>query len=125
MDAAVFCEGGLIPDAVERCFERICEAAKKLGSLAEELCPGIRWHGIRGFGNFLRHEYDGIELELLLGHGAARSAAAENGGGNRRLPGCPKASAARRSPNLPPGLIESIGSRGASINVAEWDRRWC
>lgn len=65
MDAAVFCEGGLIPDAVERCFERICEAAKKLGSLAEELCPGIRWHGIRGFGNFLRHEYDGIELELL------------------------------------------------------------
>ncbi len=64
-DAAVFCEGGLIPDAVERCFERICEAAKKLGSLAEELCPDIRWHGIRGFGNFLRHEYDGIELELL------------------------------------------------------------
>jgi hypothetical protein len=26
---------------------------------------GIRWHGIRGFGNFLRHEYDGIELDLL------------------------------------------------------------
>jgi uncharacterized protein with HEPN domain len=65
MDAVVFRQGGIAPDAVERCFERICEAAKKLGSLAEELCPGIRWHGIRGFGNFLRHEYDGIELDLL------------------------------------------------------------
>ncbi len=65
MNAEVFCEGGMVPDAVERCFERICEAAKKLGSLAEELCPGIRWSGIRGLGNFLRHEYDGIDLELL------------------------------------------------------------
>ena len=65
MDGDVFCEGGMIPDAVERCFERICEAAKKLGPLAEEMCPEIRWHGIRGFGNFLRHEYDAIELDLL------------------------------------------------------------
>ncbi len=65
MDAVVFREGGVVPDAVERCFERICEAAKKLGIQAEELCPDIRWNGIRGFGNFLRHEYDGIELELL------------------------------------------------------------
>ena len=29
------------------------------------MCPDIRWHGIRGFGNFLRHEYDAIELDLL------------------------------------------------------------
>jgi hypothetical protein len=46
MDAVVFRESGVVPDAVELCFERICEAAKKLGILAEELCPDIRWNGI-------------------------------------------------------------------------------
>jgi uncharacterized protein with HEPN domain len=69
MNSVDFREGGLVPDAVERCFERICEAAKKLGDLAEELCPDIRWYGIRGFGNFLRHEYDSIELDLLWAMG--------------------------------------------------------
>jgi uncharacterized protein with HEPN domain len=65
IDMRIFREGGVVPDAVERCFERICEAAKKLGSQAEELCPDIRWAGIRGLGNFLRHEYDGVELDVL------------------------------------------------------------
>lgn len=65
MCLAEFLEGGMTCDAVERCFERICEASKKLGSLAEEMCPEIRWYGIRSFGNFLRHEYDGIELDLV------------------------------------------------------------
>jgi uncharacterized protein with HEPN domain len=67
MNWITFREGGVVPDAVERCFERICEASKKLGGLAEELCPDIRWYEIRGFGNFLRHEYDSIELELAAG----------------------------------------------------------
>jgi uncharacterized protein with HEPN domain len=34
-------------DAVERCLERISEASKKLGNLAESLCPGIRWPELR------------------------------------------------------------------------------
>ncbi len=50
-------------DAVERCLERISEASKKLGSLAEDLCPGIPWSQQRGLGNFLRHEYDRIERD--------------------------------------------------------------
>ena len=45
-------------DAVERCLERISEAAKKLGPMIEERQPQVSWRGIRGLGNVLRHEYD-------------------------------------------------------------------
>jgi uncharacterized protein with HEPN domain len=47
-------------DAVERCLERISEAAKKLGSAIEEAQPNIPWRNIRGLGNVLRHEYDAV-----------------------------------------------------------------
>jgi uncharacterized protein with HEPN domain len=61
MDATTFLEDLKTYDAVERCLERISEAAKKLGSVAGELCPGIPWPELRGIGNVLRHEYDRIE----------------------------------------------------------------
>jgi len=47
-------------DAVERCLSRISEAAVKLGTDAEQLCPQIPWRDIRGIGNQLRHGYDAI-----------------------------------------------------------------
>jgi uncharacterized protein with HEPN domain len=50
----------MVYDAVERCLERICEAATKLGSYAPELMPDQPWDEIRGLGNKLRHEYDRI-----------------------------------------------------------------
>lgn len=49
-------------DAVERCLQRISEAAIKLGKRAEELVPDQPWQDIRGLGNVLRHEYDDINL---------------------------------------------------------------
>ena len=52
-------------DAVERCLERICEAAAKLGDLAPALVPGQPWQDIRALGNRLRHEYDAIREERL------------------------------------------------------------
>ena len=52
-------------DAVERCLERISEASKKLGTVAETLCPDIPWPKIRALGNFLRHEYDRMEGDRL------------------------------------------------------------
>lgn len=52
-------------DAVERCFARISEAAVKLGDQAEQLCPGISWHGIRRLGNYLRHEYESVDQGRL------------------------------------------------------------
>jgi uncharacterized protein with HEPN domain len=48
-------------DAVERCLERISEAAKKLGAIMEERQPRVSWRGIRGLGNVLRHEYDAVD----------------------------------------------------------------
>jgi len=47
-------------DAVERCLERISEAAKKLGAIMEERQPQVSWRGIRGLGNVLRQEYDAV-----------------------------------------------------------------
>ena len=47
--------------AVERCLERISEAAKKLGSFVEERQPQVSWRGIRGLGSVLRHEYDAVD----------------------------------------------------------------
>lgn len=48
-------------DAVERCLERISEAAKKLGPAMEARQPQVSWRGIRGLGNVLRHEYDAVD----------------------------------------------------------------
>jgi uncharacterized protein with HEPN domain len=48
-------------DAVERCLERISEAAQKLGAMIEERQPQVSWRGIRGLGNVLRHEYDVVD----------------------------------------------------------------
>jgi uncharacterized protein with HEPN domain len=48
-------------DATERCLERISEAARKLGQLAEDLCPEVPWPGVRALGNFVRHEYDRVD----------------------------------------------------------------
>lgn len=52
-------------DAVERCLERISEAAAKLGDLASSLVPGQPWQEIRALGNRLRHEYDAIREDRL------------------------------------------------------------
>ena len=56
----------LFLDAVERCLQRICEAARKLGPIAEELAPEISWNNVRGMGNALRHDYDDLSLDILL-----------------------------------------------------------
>ena len=52
-------------DAVERCLERIAEAAAKLGELASELVPGQPWPQVRALGNRLRHEYHAIRVERI------------------------------------------------------------
>jgi uncharacterized protein with HEPN domain len=66
MDAAAFAEDDLVRNAVERCFERICEASAKLGDMAGDLMPGHPWRKIRSLGNVLRHEYDDIEHGRLF-----------------------------------------------------------
>ena len=65
MDMAAFKADQKTYDAVERCLERISEAAAKLGDLASTLVPGQPWQEIRALGNRLRHEYDVIREDRL------------------------------------------------------------
>ena len=54
-----------VAGAVQRCLERISEAAAKLGDLAPALMPDQPWQKIRALGNRLRHEYDAIREDRL------------------------------------------------------------
>ena len=65
LDREAFASDTLRRDAVERCLERICEAAFRLGEKAAELAPSQPWGDIRGMGNRLRHAYDRIDLDVL------------------------------------------------------------
>lgn len=51
--------------AVERKMLIISEAAIRLKGEAETLCPGVPWRDIRGSGNWLRHQYDSVDLQTL------------------------------------------------------------
>ncbi len=62
MDRATFEEDPKTSNAVERCLERVSEAARKLGPDAERLCPGVPWPKLCALGNYLRHEYDRVEI---------------------------------------------------------------
>ena len=61
MDQDAYLDDLKTRNATERCLERISEAAKKLGDIAENLCPEIPWPNLRALGNFLRHEYDVVD----------------------------------------------------------------
>ena len=51
--------------AVERKLLILSEAAIRLGDEAAMLCPDQPWHEIRGTGNWIRHQYERIDLESL------------------------------------------------------------
>jgi uncharacterized protein with HEPN domain len=51
--------------AVGRKVLILSEAAIRLKEEAEVLCPGIAWRDIRGIGNWLRHQYDRVEVEAV------------------------------------------------------------
>jgi len=65
VDRDAFAESGLLRDAVERCIERICEAAFRLGDAAPLLIPDEPWGDLRGMGNRLRHAYDRVDVEVV------------------------------------------------------------
>lgn len=51
--------------AVERKLLIVSEAAIRLKDEADVLCPGVPWRDIRGIGNWLRHQYDRVEVETV------------------------------------------------------------
>lgn len=65
MNRQAFEENETVRDAVERCIERVCEAAHRLGVRADELMPDQPWGDIRGMGNRLRHAYDRVDVEIV------------------------------------------------------------
>ena len=65
MDMGAFMADAKTRDAVERCLERISEAAAKLGETAPKLAPEQPWQQIRALGNQIRHEYDRLRAERL------------------------------------------------------------
>lgn len=52
-------------DAIERCLERICEAARKLGDALDAKYPEVEFPKLRQLGSVLRHDYDVIDHEML------------------------------------------------------------
>jgi uncharacterized protein with HEPN domain len=52
-------------DAIERCLERICEAARKLGDALDAKYPEAEFPKLRQLGSVLRHDYDDIDTDML------------------------------------------------------------
>ena len=53
-------------DAVERCLERISEAARKLGEQFDSRVPDdVDLASVRRFGSVLRHDYDAVDTDIL------------------------------------------------------------
>ena len=65
MDLAAFREDPKTIAAVERKLLLISQAAVRLGDDAERLCPNLPWRDIRGIGNWLRHQYDQVDIEMV------------------------------------------------------------
>jgi uncharacterized protein with HEPN domain len=67
MDFDAFREDPKTIAAVERKLLVISEAAVRLGEHAAALCPEQPWHKIRATGNWLRHAYERVNLEIVWG----------------------------------------------------------
>ena len=67
MTVSVFLRDQKTIDAVERCLQRIAEAARKIGALFDDDYPELKLHALRQYGNVLRHEYDEILPAMTWG----------------------------------------------------------
>ena len=65
MDFEAFREDPKTVAAVERKLLVISEAAIRMGREAEERFSEIPWRDVRGIGNWLRHQYERVELPVL------------------------------------------------------------
>ena len=52
-------------DAVQRCLERISEAARKIGSVLDDKYPEVEFTKLRRLGSVLRHDYDQVDIDLV------------------------------------------------------------
>jgi uncharacterized protein with HEPN domain len=52
-------------DAVERCMERIAEAARKLGDRYDDRYPDLDLPALRQMGSVFRHDYDAVDAGVV------------------------------------------------------------
>jgi uncharacterized protein with HEPN domain len=67
MDAALFAANEQALYACLHALLIISEPARKLGDTANEIVPGQPWADVRSIGNVLRHEYDGVNPDVVWG----------------------------------------------------------
>ena len=60
MDRQTFLADHKTLDAVERCLERIAEAARRIGDRFDARHPQLELGNLRRFGSVLRHDYESI-----------------------------------------------------------------
>ena len=60
-----FLDDDLLNDGVERCLERIAEAARKIGDRFDDQYMDINLPALRRLGSILRYDYDIIRPELI------------------------------------------------------------
>lgn len=60
-----FCDDEMLQDAIERNFEIIGEAAKRVPDEIRNLGPNIDWREISGFRDVIIHDYDTIDVEVV------------------------------------------------------------
>lgn len=52
--------------AAERCVEILSEATRRLPDAWKAEHPSIPWSDIAGIGNVLRHDYDDVNLDIIV-----------------------------------------------------------
>ena len=65
MSKQAFLDDQKTRDAVERCLQRITEAARRIGDRLDQAYPELELHKLRQFGSVLRHDYDDIDPDLV------------------------------------------------------------
>jgi uncharacterized protein with HEPN domain len=53
--------------AAERCIEIISEASRRIPARWKQEYPDIPWKQIAGIGNVMRHNYEDVNLEIIIG----------------------------------------------------------
>lgn len=66
LNRQTFSDNRMAVDAVERCLERIAQAARKLGDQFDAAVPDdVDLHAVRQFGSVLRHDYDAVDTDII------------------------------------------------------------
>jgi uncharacterized protein with HEPN domain len=78
MTAERFLRDHKTQDAVERCLQRITEAARKLGDALDKEYPEVEFDKLRRLGSVLRHDYDEIMPQLVWRSATTRLDALED-----------------------------------------------